>query len=52
MFLVLFLQAPTPKTFRGKFDADESNLGHLYANEVLKLIQKARQNEREVRISI
>ncbi|BFZ17685.1 hypothetical protein BsWGS_20723 [Bradybaena similaris] len=40
--------APTPKTFRGKFDAGESNIGHLYANEVLKLIQKAKQNGREI----
>ncbi|CAG5121673.1 unnamed protein product [Candidula unifasciata] len=40
--------APTPKTFRGKFGADEPNSGQLYANEVLKLIQKAKQNGREI----
>lgn len=40
--------APTPNTFRGKFDSNAVNPGLLYANEVHKLFVKAQQNGREI----
>ncbi|CAL1543173.1 unnamed protein product [Lymnaea stagnalis] len=40
--------APTPNTYRGKLDSSAPNPGPLYANEVRKIIQKAKQNGREI----
>ncbi|GFN98921.1 alanine--glyoxylate aminotransferase 2-like [Plakobranchus ocellatus] len=40
--------APTPNTFRGKFDAKTENPGLLYANELIKVFQKAYQDGRQI----
>ncbi|GFR74301.1 alanine--glyoxylate aminotransferase [Elysia marginata] len=39
---------PTPNTFRGKFGVNSENPGLLYANELVKVIEKAHRNGREI----